>query len=163
MGFVKVPDIFTKFAFRKYLAGKELIFLNSSIVVLFLINFYLIFLLTVKLSSHTKTDTSNIFVDSIRTVQVEVLNGCGKVGVGEKSVDFLRKHRMDVVQTGNYISFNVPNTLIVDRGNNMERAKYIANLLSVDTSHILRQYNRNYYLDVSVILGKDYKSLSFFK
>jgi hypothetical protein len=92
-------------------------------------------------------------------LQLEVLNGCGKAGVGDKFVEFLRGNKMDVVQTGNYISFDVPNTLIINRSGKDERAKYIAQLLGVDFSFIVKQYNKNYYADVSVIIGKDYKTL----
>jgi len=66
---------------------------------------------------------------------------------------------MDVVQTGNYISFDMPKTLLINRNGKDDRAKYIAQLLGVDTANIVRQYNKNYYVDVSVIIGKDYKTL----
>ncbi len=40
-------------------------------------------------------------------VQLEVLNGCGTSGIADKFTDYLRKQNFDVVQIGNYISFDI--------------------------------------------------------
>ena len=45
-------------------------------------------------------------------VQVEVLNGCGISGVGDKFTDIIRSKGFDVVKTGNYMSFDIDKTLI---------------------------------------------------
>ena len=137
--------------------------LNSFIVILLTINILLGYLFVSKFSTHTSQLHTEKYIDSLKTIQVEVLNGCGKAGIGEQVVDFLRKKKIDVVQTGNYISFDVPQSLIIDRTGNYEKAKIIASILSIDSTNILRIYNKNYLLDVSVILGKDNKSLSLIK
>ena len=92
-----------------------------------------------------------------RIIQVEVLNGCGSAGVAEKFTDFLRKEKFDVVQVGNYVSFDIDNTLVIDRTGNMANAEKVAAALGIDYKNVIMQKNDNYFLDVSVVIGKDYK------
>lgn len=90
-------------------------------------------------------------------IQVEVLNGCGAAGVADKFTDLLRKNKFDVVQAGNYISFDIDNTMIIDRTGNNANAEKVASALGIDHKNIIMQKNENYFLDVSVVIGKDYK------
>ncbi len=142
-----------------FFSGKRSLFLNSLIAILSLVIIFLAYTLLSGVLPAKKVDKPTAGVDSVHAIQLEVLNGCGKAGVGDKFIEYLRKNKMDVVQTGNYISFDMPNTLIISRNSKDDRAKYIAQMLGVDTANIVRQYNKNYYVDVSIIIGKDYKSL----
>jgi uncharacterized membrane protein len=92
-------------------------------------------------------------------VQLEVLNGCGISGVAEKFTDYLRNHDFDVVQTGNYISFDVDKTMVIDRTGNKANAVKVADALGIDHKNIIQQINSDYILDVSLIIGKDFKQL----
>jgi len=92
-------------------------------------------------------------------IQLEVLNGCGVSGVADRFTDFLREHKFDVVNVGNYVSFNVDETLVIDRIGNMANAKKVAEELGVPRTNVIQQLNDNYFLDVSVIIGKDYYKL----
>jgi LytR cell envelope-related transcriptional attenuator len=92
-------------------------------------------------------------------IQVEVLNGCGASGVAEKFTDFLRKEKFDVVQVGNYMSFDIDNTLVIDRTGNTANAEKVAAALGIDNKNVIMQKNENYFLDVSVVIGKDYKKI----
>ncbi len=92
-------------------------------------------------------------------VQLEVLNGCGISGVAEKITDYLRNNNFDVVQTGNYISFDVDKTMVIDRTGNKANAIKVADALGVDHKNIIEQINNDYILDVSLIIGKDFKQL----
>jgi hypothetical protein len=156
---VKAAKSNSKVNLGTFFSGKGSLFLNSIIAILSLAIIILAYTLIASVLPAKKVDKPTTGVDSVHTLQLEVLNGCGKAGVGDIFVDFLRKNKMDVVQTGNYVSFDMPNTLIINRSGRGERARYIAQLLGVDTANIIRQYNKNYYVDVSVIIGKDYKSL----
>jgi len=95
-------------------------------------------------------------------IQVEVLNGSGVSGLTDKAVDFLRKNKFDVVSKGNYESFDVLETLIIDRTGNMANAEAVAKALGVKTK-IVQQVNSNYLLDVTVVIGKDYFNFEAFK
>jgi len=93
-----------------------------------------------------------------KTIQAEVLNGCGVSGVADTFTDSLRAKGIDVVNTGNYRSFDINNTIVIDRSGKTENAKYVAKLLGLNGNQVVRQINKNYFLDVSVIIGKDYNN-----
>jgi len=92
-------------------------------------------------------------------MQIEVLNGCGVAGIGDVITTFLRKSGFDVIQTGNYISFDVMNTIVIDRKGNIQNALAVADSLGIGETAVIQQVNKDYFLDVSVIIGKDYKKL----
>ncbi len=89
-------------------------------------------------------------------VQIEVLNGCGVAGIGDKFTDVIRKKGFDVVNTGNYISFDVDKTFIIERLGNLETAYKVADSLDIDKEKIINQINKNYFLDLTIVVGKDY-------
>jgi hypothetical protein len=60
---------------------------------------------------------------------------------------------------GNYKSFDVQETLIVDRAGNIENAYKVAQALGVDKKNVIKQISPDSYLDCSVVIGKDYTSL----
>lgn len=86
------------------------------------------------------------------------MNGCGVSGAADTFTDSLRAKGIDVVNTGNYRSFDIDNTIVIDRSGKMENAKYVAELLGIDDKQVIRQINKNYFLDVCVIIGKDYNN-----
>lgn len=96
-------------------------------------------------------------------IQVDVLNGCGVGGVADRFTDFLRTKNVDVVGIKNYISFDVDETMVVDRTGNEANAKRIANLLGIKNDNIITQLNKDYFIDVSIIVGRDYFNLTPFK
>lgn len=88
------------------------------------------------------------------------MNGCGAAGVAEKFTDYLRKEKFDVVQIGNYISFDIDKSLVIDRTGNMANAEKVAAALGIDKKNVIMQKNDDSFLDVSVVIGKDYKNLN---
>lgn len=91
-------------------------------------------------------------------VQVEVLNGCGVQGVGDKLKDIIRAKGFDVVKTGNYRSFDVENTFLIDRIGKVETAYRLADSIRLSKKNIIEQVNKNYFLDLTLVIGKDYKA-----
>jgi hypothetical protein len=91
-------------------------------------------------------------------IQVEVLNGCGVAGIGDGLTDVLREKGIDVVKTGNYRSFNVDNTFIVDRMGKIETAEKVADSLNLDKRFIISEKNKSLFLDLTIVIGKDYKN-----
>ena len=59
-------------------------------------------------------------------VQIDVLNGCGVSGTGQRMTSFLRAAGYDVVDMGNYKTFDIKRSLVIDRSGNAEVAKKIA-------------------------------------
>ncbi|MBI5475427.1 MAG: LytR C-terminal domain-containing protein [Ignavibacteriales bacterium] len=94
-----------------------------------------------------------------RIIQLDVLNGCGAKGVGSRFTDFLRANGFDVVEMKNYKSFLVNQTLVVDRIGDLSLARRVAAALGVSEKNIIQQINPDYFVDVSVIIGKDFSEL----
>lgn len=92
-------------------------------------------------------------------IQIEILNGCGISGVGTIFTDFLREGTFDVITTGNYYMFEVDETLVIDRRGDINSAYAVADFLGVNKQNVIQQLNPNYFLDVSIIIGKDYIQL----
>ncbi|MBE0550794.1 MAG: LytR C-terminal domain-containing protein [Ignavibacterium sp.] len=90
---------------------------------------------------------------------MEVLNGCGVSGVAEKLTDYLRTNNIDVVNLGNYRSFEIENSIIIGRNEKIYNAEIIAAIVGLDEHSIIQQINPDYMLDVTFILGKDYRDL----
>ena len=94
-----------------------------------------------------------------KNMQIEVLNGCGVDGVADMFTDSLRKKNIDVVNTGNYRSYNIDNSIVIDRTGIIINAEYLAEIIGIDNKQVIQQKNKNYFLDVTLIIGKDYKQL----
>jgi hypothetical protein len=92
-------------------------------------------------------------------IQLDVLNGCGVSGVADRFTDYLRAHNFDVVQIDNYISFDVDETFVIDRIGNKANALKVARSIGIENAKVIQQLNENYFLDVSLVIGKDYYKL----
>ncbi len=89
-------------------------------------------------------------------IQLDVLNGCGAAGVGQKMTGFLRSRGYDVVEMGNYKSFDVKQSLVIDRSGDLTAAKRIAADLGIAERNVLQQISPGYFVTASVVIGKDY-------
>ena len=94
-----------------------------------------------------------------RILQIEVLNGCGVQGIANKFTDFLRVKGFDVVKTENYESFNVLETVVIDRRGDVKNCLRIAEAMGFGEERILQEVNEAYLIDATVILGKDFRQL----
>ena len=131
--------------------------LNFFILILFIIICFLGFNLLERINLLIdKNDDETLFKDTTR-IQVEVLNGCGVPGIADQFTDLLRKKKFDVVSTGNYRTFNIDDSIIIDRNGNIKHAKLLAEAIGIDERHVIEQENKDYFLDVTLIIGKDYK------
>lgn len=112
------------------------------------------------------TDTANenpaeqqVLQPVSRSLQIEVLNGCGKEGLAKNITSYLRQKDIDVVSQGNYLNFNVRKSMIIDRVDNPDKMKMLAKILGISPDQIQLKIEPNLQLDATVVLGKDYKSL----
>ena len=133
--------------------------LNIIIVLLAVIILYMSFSIFSKIDEKRQLDLQNQRNAKSSIIQVEVLNGCGVSGVADQFTNYLRQHHFDVVQMGNYISFDVEKSIVIDRTGNMANAFKVADTLGVGRKNVIQQKNNNYFLDVSFIIGKDFNSL----
>ncbi|MBP3192024.1 LytR C-terminal domain-containing protein [Natronogracilivirgula saccharolytica] len=92
-------------------------------------------------------------------IQVEVLNGCGVPGLATKFTSRLRQNGFDVVQSGNFETFDITETIVIDRSGNSENAKRVARALGVPETRIQREISSDFYLDATIVIGSDYENL----
>lgn len=138
--------------------------LNISIFSLAAVIIYMGYSIFVKVSvDQNKIDEQLSNQTASDIIQLEVLNGCGVSGVADRFTDFLRNNNFDVVKSGNYISDDVSESLVIDRSGNMANAFKTAKALGIKNENVIQQLNKDYFLDVSVVLGRDYFNLTPFK
>jgi hypothetical protein len=92
-------------------------------------------------------------------IQLEVLNGCGVPGLANEFTSVLRKNGFDVVETGNFKNFDMQNTVVIARTYDAENAERVANALGINSKHVFIEASQDFYLDATVVIGSDYKSL----
>ncbi len=105
-----------------------------------------------------RSETSNELIGTI--IQLEVLNGCGEPGIANNFTGILRDNGFDVVETGNFERFDVEKTIVISRTVSIDNAKRVAAALGVSEENVIREESPDFYLDVTVILGKDYHKLN---
>ncbi|MBI4548866.1 MAG: LytR C-terminal domain-containing protein [Ignavibacteriae bacterium] len=133
------------------------LFLNGSILALLLIVCYFSYVFITRASTTGSKERENPKMPPV--IQLDVMNGCGVNGVGMKFATYLREQGFDVVEVKNYKTFNVPQSVVIDRVGNVEAARGIARILGIPEKHVIQQINLDYFVDVSVIVGLDYLTL----
>jgi hypothetical protein len=93
------------------------------------------------------------------TIQLDVLNGSGVSKLSQRFTDYLRARGFDVVETGNYKDSKVERTRVIDRVGQLAAAQQVAEALGVPKERVVQEIDRNSYLDVSVVIGKDFRLL----
>jgi len=155
---------------NKILKGNRFIVwvVESIIVVLIAFNAYLVYSLTSS-SSYNFFDSKLASVESgvdpsNFKIQVEVLNGCGEKGIGQKVMKFLRNRGFDVVNIDNANHFEYNETIVLDRkGSNGPSTDAFKVGVALGSPNVILQENTVRMVDVSVIVGKDYNRLLFYK
>ncbi|MBI2428785.1 MAG: LytR C-terminal domain-containing protein [Ignavibacteriales bacterium] len=92
-------------------------------------------------------------------IQINVLNGCGTSGVGTTMTKFCRQAGYDVVEMGNYKSFDVEESMVIDRSGKLNDAKYLASTLGIKPKNVIQQFSNDHMVSASVVIGKDFKNL----
>ena len=145
---------------NKLLASHSNKLVNSVIIILCIIIISLGYSLSKKILSGSSSEVERIYTQKgSPVIQVEVLNGCGIPGAADNFTSFLRQRHFDVVQIGNYISFDIEKSMVIDRVGNIANADRIADSLGISRKNIIQQINKNYFLDASVVIGKDFETL----
>lgn len=102
----------------------------------------------------TKTDGASRTI-----IQLDLLNGCGIPRAASHVTGYLRARGFDVVEIRNYKTFDVKESLVIDRSGNVELARKVAYALGVNEKNVIQQISPDYFVDVSVVIGRDYASL----
>ena len=140
---------------------------NAAIVILAVLTVYLLYNF-VKRQVTPQTDVIKTQVDTANhltkqpsgsTLQIDVQNGSGVSGIADKFTDFLRSKGFDVVEMGNFSTSDVKTSMVIDRAGNMRNAKRVAASVGISEKFVIQQMNKNYFLDATVVIGKDYAEL----
>jgi hypothetical protein len=91
--------------------------------------------------------------------RVAVLNGCGDPQVAARMTRRARGLGFDVIHEGNASSFGFLESVVIDRGGNLEQARRVARALGIP--HVIQQVSDDAYRleDVAVVVGRDYRRL----
>lgn len=106
------------------------------------------------------TDTTEL-VGTI--IQVEVRNGAGIDHLAAETTHYLRQRGFDVVDVGNYETFQQDHSIVIDRVGDLKAARRVAEALGLPPDRVRQDIQRQYYLDASVVIGHDYKQLRPFQ
>lgn len=145
--------------------------INVLIVLLAVVTIYLFYNFFKRLTA-PQTDIKTQVVDSTTyltkqpsggTLQIDVQNGCGTAGIADKFTEYLRSKGFDVVEMGNFSTQDIKTSMVIDRAGNMKNAKQVAISLGISEKYVIQQMNKNYFLDATVVIGKDYAELMPFK
>lgn len=104
-------------------------------------------------TSKTLTNQPNL------SIQLDVQNGTDENGIAGLFTEYLRKNGVDVVESGNFRASDQEKTIVIDRSGDNRKAKKVAGILGVNSKNIIQQINKSLYLDVTVVIGKDFKEL----
>ncbi len=148
---------------QKRASGALNTLLNISIFILVVLLGYFIYSGAGKLFGKKNVAETSQAPGVQRLIQVKIYNGCGIKGLGEKMTEYLRKKNFDIIDTENYSSFDIEETLVIDNRGNLENAVRTAEALGVNPKkNVSQNINEDFLLDVIVIIGKDYKNLKPF-
>lgn len=89
-------------------------------------------------------------------VRVEVLNAANVPGLAREGTRRLRDAGFDVVYFGNAAGEARAESVVLDRVGELETARAVARVLGI--SQVRSMPNRELYLDVSVLLGRDWRA-----
>lgn len=137
--------------------NKSLFFIITS-VILFVFASFLIYSILNTFGLFDKDEAQTKPQNVQQLIQIEVLNGCGVTGIGDRFTDLIREKGFDVVNTGNYISFDIDKTFIIERLGKLETAYKVADSLNIDKRMIINQINKDYFLDLTIVVGKDFNN-----
>jgi hypothetical protein len=90
-----------------------------------------------------------------RRIRVEVLNGAGVDRLASRATERLRELGFDVVYYGNADDFSQDTSVAIARLDSVEPARRAADALNLQ--RVEHQPDHNLYLDVTVILGTDWR------
>ncbi len=94
-----------------------------------------------------------------RLIQVSVRNECGAKNIAMSFTSYLRKRGFDVVETANGSTPDRLTTAVVDAAGNYQNALRVAQALGVKKENVVTKLDPRSYVDVEVLVGKDYQNL----
>jgi hypothetical protein len=88
-------------------------------------------------------------------IVVEVRNGCGVSGLGDRVARYLRDEGFDVILVGNAEDFEFAESMVVDRSGEWAKAREVAR--SLGGIPVIQQISSGTLADATVIVGRDFE------
>lgn len=125
------------------------------------------FFITVYVLANRRNRNSYEYSEFVPTVnsqslEVEVLDGAGSMRAAQQMTDVLRAQGYDVVEMKNNGEVE-ERTFIIDRSGKLDAARRLATALGISRDRVFQKIDRTLYLDITVVLGKDYSRLKAFQ
>jgi hypothetical protein len=137
----------------------RIIVLNVGIVLLAIVVVYLAFALINRQILEPPVNAAREGVQPGEIIQLDILNGSGLQGAASQCTSYLRARGFDVVEIRNYKTSDVDKSIVIDRIGIRANAEKVAYALGIPRSNVVQQLSPDYYVDVSVVIGKDFHSL----
>ena len=141
----RVPDVSGCSMKTMSRRGSVTIYILIIILAAFLVSLLIMF---------TREDPDEIYRKN-SNIRVEVLNGCGVNRLAMKVTNVLRKQGFNVIKIGNTENQDFEKTVIVERSDEtLQNAKYMSE--RIGCKNIGEDIDAGLYLEVTIIIGKDY-------
>jgi hypothetical protein len=98
-----------------------------------------------------------------KSLEVEVLDGAGSMRAAQQMTNAIRAQGYDVVEMKKNNGEIEERTFLIDRSGNLDAARKLATALGVPQDKVFQKIDRNLYLDITVVMGKDYSHLKVFQ
>lgn len=95
-----------------------------------------------------------------KLIQVSVRNECGAKDIAMNFTSYLRRRGFDVVEAINGSTPDRAATTVVDAAGNYQNALRVAEALGVGKQNVVTKIDPRSYVDVEVLIGRDYQNLS---
>ncbi len=99
------------------------------------------------------------------SIRLQILNGCGVSRVAAKLEQWIKDTDVSYIieEVGNADRQDYANTIILDRTSKLGAARSLADRLEIDPGRITNRPSGATKSDLTIIIGKDFKRLSFVK
>jgi hypothetical protein len=121
--------------------------------------------ITVYVLANRRNRTNSEIIPAVnsRSLEVEVLDGAGNMRAAQQLTNILRVQGYDVVEMKKNNGEVEERTFIFDRSGNLDAARKLATVLGVSQDKVFQKIDRTLYLDITVVMGKDYSRLKSFQ
>lgn len=147
---------------RRFTRGRVTVLRISSAVFLIVI-LVVLYLLANRSNPHSTNETYPVPVLANQSLDIEVLDGYGNMKIAQRVTDYLRSQGYDVVEMKKNNDGIVDRSFVLDRSGKFDAAKKVAAVLGISPNKVFQKIDRNLYLDVTVIVGKDFSKLKTFQ
>jgi hypothetical protein len=129
------------------------------VLLVFLVPLVLLAYVLIQKTTAPRADPDVAVGGRVHVIQLDVLNGSGQPRLAQRVTDYLRARGFDVVELGNYRTSDVEETMVLDRAGNLQAAQQVAAALGLPAERAVQRLDKTLYLDVTVIIGRDFQRL----